>query len=117
MKVTITTLPLVSASENGAPVSRVRVKAGAGPIVGRRSPDCASASPGASSTDAKRRMQDRRSRPAASTSGFQLFLQLVEHAPVGAAGEDLVGHLVDQAGFAQAQCIEAQAVRRIVVAP
>src|SRR5262245_24948430 len=50
-------------------------------------------------------------------SRLQLALELLEEAPVGALGDDLLGIGSDHARFAQLKRVEADRVLRIVVAP
>src|SRR5690606_37085029 len=50
-------------------------------------------------------------------SRLQFTLELVEEAPVGTVRQDLVGTRGDHAGLVEAQCIEPERVRRVVLAP
>src|SRR2546422_656159 len=48
---------------------------------------------------------------------LQLLLQLIEEAPVGTLGNDLLWTAVDHAGLVQAEGIEAHCILRIILAP
>src|SRR5262249_2438476 len=48
---------------------------------------------------------------------FQLLLELVEEAPVGPLGEDLLGGALDHPCFVQAERIKADRVLGVVLAP
>src|SRR6266478_4368015 len=50
-------------------------------------------------------------------SRLQLAFELVQEAPIGALGDDLLRARFDEARFTHAQCIEADRVLGIVVAP
>src|SRR3954454_1856097 len=50
-------------------------------------------------------------------SRLHLALELIEKAPVGVLGNELLRVGLDQPRFLHAQCIEAERVLRIVVAP
>src|SRR5919197_3601254 len=100
MKVTATTLPRRSRSDRRAPSCVVSVKSGASPILDRRASPLGSWPPAlavnahvasARSTAGYRAL----SRP---TLSFQLPLQLVEEAPVGALSDELLGSGPDHSG-------------------
>jgi hypothetical protein len=48
---------------------------------------------------------------------LQLFLQLVEEAPVGALGDDFLGGALDHPHLMKAQGIEAHGVFGVILAP
>jgi hypothetical protein len=48
---------------------------------------------------------------------LQLLLQLIEEAPVGALGDELLWTRLDHAGFVEAQSVEAYGVLHIVGPP
>src|SRR5687768_9122781 len=48
---------------------------------------------------------------------LQLLLQLVEEAPVGALGEDLLGSAFNHAGLVQPQGVEAHGILGVVLTP
>src|SRR3954451_11720104 len=50
-------------------------------------------------------------------SRLHLALELIEKAPVGVPGNELLRVGLDQSGFRHAQCIEAERVLGIIVAP
>src|SRR5438132_2022393 len=120
MKVIATTLPRRSPSASRAPSWVVRAKAGAGPIFESRASAFAS-SPGAGADHAKvasttsiatlRRTFER------LTLSLQLLLQLVEEAPVGALGEDLLWIGPDHPGLVEPKRVEADGVLGVVLAP
>src|SRR5262245_32355069 len=57
------------------------------------------------------------SRRVVMLSPLELALELVEEAPVGALGEDLLRARRDHPRLVQAQRVEAERVRRIVFSP
>src|SRR5712672_3605462 len=52
-----------------------------------------------------------------SSSTLQLAFELVEESPIGTLGDDPVGVRLDHARLTQAQCVEAERVFGIVLAP
>src|SRR5438132_6776517 len=116
MKVTAITCPWSWVSETRLLSWDVRVNGGAGPIIASRAvPAMAGTGTRASTAAAIRAI-----RPAAGrtlTLTFQLSLQLVEEAPVGALCDDLLGAGLDHPGFVKSESVEAHRVLRIVLPP
>src|SRR5262245_40532285 len=56
-------------------------------------------------------------RPLPALSALQLAFELVQKAPVGPLGDDLVGARFDHAGVAQPKRIEAYRVLGVIAAP
>src|SRR5215471_14848206 len=52
-----------------------------------------------------------------ASSSLQLPLELVEEAPVGSLRDDLAGRRFDHASLMQTQCVEADRVLGVVIAP
>src|SRR5262245_5340261 len=129
MKVTATTLPCSSCRESRWPSCVVRVNSGAGPIRGRPS-RAPAASPGVGNSQppAVRTMSmptHHLGRMCTSTFSYpgrvplllQFLFQLVEEAPVGALGDDLLRTALDHPHFVEPQGVEADGVFRVVLAP
>src|SRR5262249_21106811 len=137
MKVTATTLPRRSLRASRAPSCVVRLNAGAGPIFGR-----SALSPTAWLSESASQLTSASvmrlipghlfhmctlppPMPAAPSPlprfapflSLHLLLQLVEEAPVGALGDDLLRGRLQHADLVQAQGIEAHAVLGAVLAP
>src|SRR5437870_11884751 len=58
-----------------------------------------------------------RTGPAQRGSSLQLLPELVQEAPVGALGDDLLGTRLDHPGLVKAEGIETNRVLRVIVAP
>src|SRR6185436_9782182 len=102
MKVTATTLPRRSARASGAPSAVVSANAGAVPMVGRRASRpgwCASAGAVATTTSASAAITRSPRTIVFPSSALQLFLELVEDAPVGAVGENLLRVVLQHANL------------------
>src|SRR6266481_2727315 len=128
MKVTTTTLPRRSAKPTRAPSRRVRSKSGAGPIRESRAlafagwaptgaPPSRSAPPISAIRNCEypRRTSDlHRGRRRLC---LQLLLQLVEGAPIGASGEDLLRARLDHPRLMEPERVEAHRIGRVVLPP
>src|SRR3990172_4629981 len=119
MKVTATTLPRRSRSARSLPSWVVSVNSGAGPIFDRRASPfvswaCAGTGRPATASTPRIIASDPIRR---LTLSLQLLLQLVEEAPVGDLGDDLLGIRLDHADLVQAQGVIAHGVLDAVVAP
>src|SRR4030095_9190120 len=91
MKVTATTLPRRSPRASRSPSAVVSANGGAAPLVGR---------------PVSRRV-----------AALEFLLQLVEEAPVGALGKDLLGTGLDHPDLMQAKRIEADSVLGVIFPP
>src|ERR1700735_384408 len=56
-------------------------------------------------------------RPTGLGLDLQLALQFVEETPIRVLGNELLRIELDQARFVQPQCVEAEAILRVVVPP
>src|SRR6266540_3470283 len=128
MKVTTTTLPRRSVKPTRAPFCTVRAKSGAGPMRARR----ALVFSGWASTDAlppksaaqisaiRKRECPRRTSGlyrCAARLCLQLLLQLVEGAPVGAPGENLLGARLDHPCLVEPERVEAHRIGWVILPP
>src|SRR5512145_1702252 len=133
MKVTTTTWPRSWGRLRRLPFCVVSVKLGAGPILDSRCwfvAGCAMAGGAATTTVSASRAAvmnrftavSRRGartdvRARAPSLAFQLLFELVQKAPVGALGDDLLRRRLDHADLVEPERVEADGVLGIIVAP
>src|SRR6516164_3234956 len=143
MKVRATTLPRNDASDTATPSCEVSVKVGAGPITGSRlSPaSCACGAIRSTSRDSSARttampltLPLRGSLPLPACGErvgvrgaftlmktgllrLQFAFELVQKAPIGAVGDDLLRARLDEVSFAHAQCVKTDRVLVVVLPP
>src|SRR2546427_337718 len=116
MKVTATTFPWSWISETRPLSWDVRVNGGAGPIIVRPAvPAIAWTGTRVITAAPIRAIKPHAGR--ALTLTFQLPLQLVQEAPVGALRDDLLWAGFDHPGFVKSKGVEAHRVLRIVLPP
>src|SRR5215467_4817485 len=119
MNVTATTLPRRSRSDSRALSCVVSVNSGAGPIFDSRVsafaswPTASWAQPTAASPASMATRHARRQPMLA----LQLLLELVEEAPVGTLGEDLLRRRLDEPHLTESERIEAHGIFGVVVPP
>src|SRR6266851_7718587 len=128
MKVTTTTLPRRSAKPTRAPSCTVRAKSGAGPMRESRAlvfSGLASAGalpPRSAAAISAIRNRERPRRTSGLYRGaarlcLQLLLQLVEGAPVGAPGENLLGARLDHSRLVEPERVEAHCIGWVILPP
>src|SRR5215813_1117133 len=119
MNVTATTLPRRSRSESRALFCVVNVNSGAGPIFDSCAsafascPVAALAQPAAASAATIATHHARRQPMLA----LQLLLELVDEAPIGVLGEELLRAALKEPAFVETERVETQGIRRAVLAP
>src|SRR6266446_6963105 len=116
MKVTATTFPCRCVNESCLLSWEVRMNGGAGPIIA--SPALpADAWTGARASQAAPIRAIRRHAVRTVTLVLQLPFQLIQEAPVGALGHDLLWAGFDHPGLVKSEGVEAHRVFRIVLPP